>query len=217
MVVDPTGGVIAGASVTLASDDRVHVATSDQYGRFDFPDLPEDPTALEVSSPGFKTVTMTKLQTGERGLFEVILEPGSCPQCRTVLPCRPIVPFVPFKMLPPRVSYEERFDNVRVAGTVRDAWDRPLSQATITLTKSGKEPFYNATTNDRGEFQFGDIDPGRYTLEATRGDYFGLTAFWVARENLTRIDRVYLLSEDQKERCGPYIELESSPLPIPSH
>jgi hypothetical protein len=219
LVVDETGGIIPGASVTLASDDRVHTAISDQYGRFDFPDLPESPTALEVSSPGCRTVTMTKLQTGERGLFEITLEPGGCPQCVTVGACRPIVPFVPFRMLPPKVSYEERFFNVTVVGTVRDAWDGPLGQAIITLTKSGTGPFYNATTNDRGEFQFGDIEPGRYMLKATREGYFGLTAFWVARENLTRIDRVYLLSKDQKERCGytEFEELESSPLPILPH
>jgi hypothetical protein len=155
---------------------------------------------------------MTKLQTGERGLFEVILDVGGCPQCVTVTTfCRSIVPLPRIAL--PNVSYEERSDDVGVAGNVRDALKKPLSQVTVTLARWETGPVYSTTTNQRGEFQFRDTDPGKYTLKVTRESYStNFTFLWVARENLTRIDRLdlYLL---QWEACAPEVESESSVLP----
>jgi len=203
LVVDQTGGVIADASVTLFSEDRVRMAKTDQYGRFDFRDLPEGSDDLEVSSPGFKTVTMTNIQSSERGLFEPILQPGSFSGCmvQDFAPA-PSVAFLPLSGY--NTSYEERTDNVSVVGILRDIWDRPLSQGTVTLLKALTESTYTTVTNEKGQFRFRDVDPGKYRLKATHDGFFvGSAAFWVTRENLARVVPIYL-STKNVNLCNPY-------------
>jgi len=62
IVKDPQGGVIPGATVTLASESRgtkfVPVVTND-VGAFVFPNLPADTYTIEVEMPSFKTLRHT--------------------------------------------------------------------------------------------------------------------------------------------------------------
>jgi protocatechuate 3,4-dioxygenase beta subunit len=47
--------------------------------------------------------------------------------------------------------------------------------------------------NEKGEFRFSDLEPGWYALRATREGYSSeYVQFWVARETLTRLSRLYL-------------------------
>jgi len=220
IVFDQSGAPIADASVTLFSDEFIRAGTADQDGRFDFDNLPQGPMNLDVSSPGFKTRTMTNIQGGVFGPFVVVLQVGSCPQCLTVTTdCRSAMQVA--AIAPPKVSYEERMDDVNVTGNVRDAFGGPLSQATLVLADWSTGSAYVTLTDAKGEFQFRDVEPGKYQLKATRDNYSqGLANLRIARENLTRIDRLLLVSgEEYRNVCALDLSLESSPLPtelIPS-
>ena len=212
MVVDASGGVIPRASVTLFSDDSIRAGTADQNGRFDFDNLPQGLMNLEVSSPGFKTRIMTNVQGGGFGPFEIVLQVGSCPQCLTVTTlCPTWTPTVP--IAPPKVSYEDRVNDVNVAGKVRDPWGAPFAQAAVTLANHASGTGYVTIANDKGEFQFRDVEPGRYELKATRDNYsqrVAAAAFLVARKNLTRIDGIYLFPAEEYTKVCP----AEIPLPL---
>lgn len=73
-----------------------------------------------------------------------------------------------------------------IAGSVRDATDAPLAGATITLKGTTSR---TATSGDAGEFEFGNLQPGDYTLTVV------LTAFATATRSvrLTAGQRVFLV------------------------
>jgi protocatechuate 3,4-dioxygenase beta subunit len=124
--------------------------------------------------------------------------------CLTVIP-------PPFQIVPPKISYKERGGDVNVAGKIGDAFRGPLSKAAVVLVNSATGLSYVTETDESGEFQFKDIDPGRYQLRTTYDNRSRtLATFLVARENLTRIDGVCLFSEEKYTKVCP----AEVPLPL---
>src|SRR5579884_861760 len=80
-VTDPTGGAIAGATITMTETERgvSHTATSGSDGRYVVPNLPVGPYKLEASAPGFKNYVQTGivLQVGESPVINISLSVGS--------------------------------------------------------------------------------------------------------------------------------------------
>src|SRR5215813_7780962 len=62
-VLDPTGGVVADAPVTMTSKTTgaVREAKTDPQGRFVLANLPPDVYDLKVAAPGFRTFTQTEI------------------------------------------------------------------------------------------------------------------------------------------------------------
>jgi protocatechuate 3,4-dioxygenase beta subunit len=206
-VLDVSGGIIPGADVILFSDDRVLTTKANQGGLFQFVLLPPNARYIEASSPGFASVSIAFTdKVPEQVSFT--LSPGSfsgpTPLCS-----------LPSNLPLPSASYEERRGNAHLAGSVTEPSGTPLADTSLTLSKAdldthleiGPHPYGlsmrkrarslmvigKVFSNAKGEFQFVELEPGWYTLKAARDGYSsGFVEFWVARENLTRISRIYL-------------------------
>jgi uncharacterized protein YfaS (alpha-2-macroglobulin family) len=77
-VTDPTGALIAGASVELRSaSGKVRAATTDASGRFSFSGLPEGGYTVEISVRGFKSASSTfTLRARNRAVLSATLSIG---------------------------------------------------------------------------------------------------------------------------------------------
>jgi protocatechuate 3,4-dioxygenase beta subunit len=214
-VMDETGGPVPGATLTLYSDDRVSTTRADWDGKFVFINLPAHPRYLEASSPGFLDTSISIVgKAPEEVTFT--LQVGKAPWGPIVIGCvSPILLSLPPSVSPPTVSYEEQSGNVRVIGSVGDSSGAPLPNATVALWRadlnaplatgpdtqldpSMRERAFKhtlvaqMTSNEKGEFQFTDIEPGWYTLKGGHNNSSGGAEFWIARETLTRLTRIYL-------------------------
>lgn len=79
-IVDPTGGVVPGATITATNTGRGTsiVRKSDESGLVTFTSLPLGDYTIAVESPGFKTLTRTNLNlsAGEEMRLTLVLEIG---------------------------------------------------------------------------------------------------------------------------------------------
>jgi hypothetical protein len=180
VVLDQAGAVILGASVRLFSLQRVReTETDDIMGRFAFGDLLSGTYDLQVAHTGFKTRTVEGIQVTDRVIKQVsIALQVENPPCD----------------LKPTVSYERRSANVNLKGSVNRLFDGPLKKARLTLTSSESGQIHVATSNDKGEFQLSDLEPGKYALRAAHDGYWDgeVIDLRVARENLTSLSPVYI-------------------------
>ena len=231
-VVDQTGGFIAGANVFLFSDDRVLTTKTNESGIFNFADLPASVRFIEVSSLGFVSASIPITDETSQPLSITIWVRVS--SGRPITQCAPNTLPVPL----PSVSHEPRPGNLQLAGVVTDVSRVPLAFTSLTLLQADlnavpgqnsaralgmKERASNErliaefVSNEKGEFHFTDIAPGWYTLKATHDDSSAIVSFWVARENLTLLSRIYLLPKNYNNDCYmlplPDVSTQDSPLP----
>ncbi len=84
LVTDPTGAVVANASVTMTETERqvTHNAVTDSTGHYVFTDLPVGPYRLEVKAAGFKDYIQTgiELQVGSNVNANVTMQLGNLSQ-----------------------------------------------------------------------------------------------------------------------------------------
>jgi Carboxypeptidase regulatory-like domain len=187
VVLDQGGGVILDASVTLFSLQRVLETKTDDMGRFAFGDLLSGMYDLQIAHPGFKTRTVEIIQVMDR----VVQDVSITLQVQS-LTCD----------IKPTVSYERRSANVNLKGSVNRLFDGPLKKARLTLTSLESGQIHVARSNDKGEFQLSELEPGRYTLRATHDGYWDgeIIDLRVARENLTNLSPVYISRKDDHRK-----------------
>lgn len=187
VVLDQSGGVIPTASVTLFSLQRVRETETDDTGRFAFGDLLSGAYDLQVAHPGFKTRTVEIIQ----GMDRVIQEVSITLQLQS-LTCD----------TKPTVSYERRSANVNLKGSVNGLFDGPVKRARLTLTSLESGQIHVARSNDKGEFQLSDLEPGKYTLRAAHDGYWDseIIDLRVAHENLTNLSPVYISRKTTTEK-----------------
>jgi Carboxypeptidase regulatory-like domain/TonB dependent receptor len=94
-VTDQSGGVIAGASVTI-TDVQKNVSrtlTTDSAGEYVAPNLDPDTYAIRVEFRGFKTFTRQGMQlgVGQEARVDVTLQPGEQTQTVTVTEALPLI------------------------------------------------------------------------------------------------------------------------------
>ena len=55
-------------------------------------------------------------------------------------------------------------------------------------------------SNEKGDFQFVSLEPGKYTLKVSHQEYSELAGidFWVTRENLTRLTTTYIVCSKKR-------------------
>src|SRR5438309_7141742 len=79
-VVDPSGGVIAGATVEVQNlgTQVTRSATTNGSGQYVIPDLPAAHYSIKVTMSGFKTYTVpdVELQVAQRALIDATLQVG---------------------------------------------------------------------------------------------------------------------------------------------
>ncbi|HLH32007.1 MAG TPA: carboxypeptidase-like regulatory domain-containing protein, partial [Terriglobia bacterium] len=88
VVADPSGGAIAGATVTVSnpSTGLTRTFTSESDGSYRFPDLPVGTYNVEVRRSGFRTARQTGLilTVGQQAVLDLTLQLGSTEQTVTV-------------------------------------------------------------------------------------------------------------------------------------
>lgn len=184
VVLDPAGGFVSDASVSLFSLEKVSEARTDSRGQFAFVDLPPGGYEWQVKHAGFKAVSEPGIRVTGMPVpqMSITLRLGSAdcgdPQLT--------------------VSYPERSGKVNLLGTVKDFRVGFVKNATLTLVLLESGRAQAAKTNENGEFQFIDLMPGKYTLKVTHEDYSERSGidFWIARENLTSLTPIYIFRKD---------------------
>ena len=227
-VLDQSGATIADATVTLFSDDRVRTSRADHEGWFVFPGLTAPAHYIEASSNGFFSSSIPLTDKTSRPVTVVLRVGESNGQCLDI----------PDDF--PRAIYEKRSGNVQLAGRVVDFSGPHLAGATLTLRRaefatplvdtqsmhpspSMRRRQFNyslaaiTTTNIKGEYQFTDLEPGWYSLEAALESYRGGTIhFWIARDNLTKpADMNLVLKSIPFIQGSTYCETILGPMPEP--
>jgi len=132
----------------------------------------------------------------------------------------------------PSANYEERSGNVQLTGSVIDDSGSPLPHANLVLTRlgldnhpiTGEPSIAPASTDGKGEFQFENLETGRYSLTATREGFYSLWSvnFWIARKSLTKTAQIRLVPKggarivcqyDSLARIAPDKSASSQPTP----
>lgn len=207
--VSEGAGGVEGVLVILYSDERVLTSFSDRLGNFSFTELPAHPRYLEVSAKGmvvsakgFGTATIPITgSTPQPVSFDLRPRIGGGPPLAP--PCGPNHVYLP---RPEPSYYEDRYNEVSLVGSVGDSEGKPAAGATVRLIQAGGivvgvPP--EVLTDERGEFQFKNIQPGWYELKAIRdSNWFMTKRFWIARGNLTRISMIGLYPDGVFPICS---------------
>jgi hypothetical protein len=185
VVVDQTGAVITGASVSLLSLDRVREAITDESGQFEFSDLPLGSHDVRATHQWFKpeSIEGVHLGGGEVQKLSITLQLGSA-GCNFVS----------------TANYEKRTGRVDLIGAVADHWDGPVDHATVTATSLGSARRHVVTTGKNGGFQFAGLERGKYILKVSHERYIeqpGIN-FWITRANLTMLTPIYILQKNEQ-------------------
>jgi hypothetical protein len=183
-VVDGSGTFVQqGVTVTLFSEERVQVAKVDGDGRFEFVDIAPGSYGLEATSRGFNTARVESIQIVDKDIegISILLTPGT----GNGAPYYCFLP-MPLKVMQ-GVSYEMRSDSTNLTGTVSDYSGVPLPDATVYLLKPNGTRV-TTTSNEKGEFRFADLEPGKYEMAAVHDGYHETSQrLHIARQNLTRL------------------------------
>jgi Carboxypeptidase regulatory-like domain len=162
-VEDPTSAVIAEASVTLLSLNRVVQTRSNSDGAFRFEKLEPGVYAIEITAPGFakKTIPVT-LQRGHlQETISVVLNVGNVPDMEK---CGRDV----------SVRYEG-VDATRadLTGTLRDYFDRkPIARAEIAIvSESGQAPPVVVQSDATGQFSVSHLASDFYEIRISCKGY----------------------------------------------
>jgi Carboxypeptidase regulatory-like domain len=188
-VLDQACADISGALVKLFSLERVLETRTDDKGRFEFSALSPGSYDLQVELQGFETGTVANVQIADNVIRQLsIALQIENPTCN----------------MRPTVSFERRPDKPNLKGSVSDLFDGPLKNAKLTIKSSESGQIHVASSNDSGEFQFIDLEPGKYVLTAAHGDYLdGLgTDLRITRENLTNLSPIYLVRKHEYRRLA---------------
>ena len=180
VVLDISGAVIPDARVGILSMDQAEETTSDRYGKFIFTNLAPGTYELEASYPGFIPTIVENVQipTTETEPLKISLQPFGTP------------PFECGKQPPASYEISRRKKKVGLSGLAEDIHGVPVPQAQLSLSRLGDvQVATTQRTNAKGEFEFPNLGPGKYTLSGKLAGYSALppTNFWVTRSGLTKV------------------------------
>jgi hypothetical protein len=162
---------VPGVTVNLLSVEKARNAKTDENGNFEFVGLPLSTYELELNQPGFGR---TPIQT--ISLFEPVVRQVSIEVRLSNSECFPMI----------RPSYENRSGNTNLAGKLAEyaTSASPMKNAAITATQIETGTTHVANSNEKGEFQFDGLPPGKYTLKVSHQEYSDLDRidFWLPVE-----------------------------------
>ena len=179
-VKDVTGSIVPGALVRLYSVERVLDLKSGYDGEFAFANIAKGKYELEASYPGFITkILAVEITEKVPESFSIKLDVGSGGHCMVVgLPAG-------VTWVQGAISYEKRSSQMDLVGLVSDQFGSPLSAVTVKLVREGAS--HATVSNEKGEFAFTGLEPGKYSLQSTYKGYGDHpSSVWITRENLTK-------------------------------
>jgi hypothetical protein len=197
-VSDQLGVPIPGADIRLYSLDRILQTTSDSSGRFKFNAVPAGTYEFDVLAPGFRRFTKSNVLVTSSAKTAKQDQPDLAVRMEIAPTGSPIV-MAPTDVVPAgscgqpeSVTYgpRNRSDKNALAGTVINQYpEMPVAGATVQLQDSAGAQIAQQQSNERGEFQFKEIVPGRYHIAFQHPGYNDTKSFefWIARENATYI------------------------------
>jgi hypothetical protein len=196
-VLDETGGWVPGASVRLYSAQRVLNLRADGDGRFEFTNLVKGNYELMGSSAGFIQGTVD-FEIAEKAPepFLIILHVGTGARCTVVSLEEQSAEVVgPVGV---DLSYEKRSGKSDLEGVVRDELGSRLSNVTLKLVRIGAS--HETTSNDKGEFSYAGLEPGKYILYSPLAGYWDAPqSVWVTSSNLARV--IVTLGDKRRMPC----------------
>jgi hypothetical protein len=211
-VLTKRGHPVRGVNLTLAAEDRIRLGVTNAKGEFEFANLPNLTYVLEASYLDFPVATIQDMRLQDpssRSLLITLDPPGG-------YFARGLGSKAPCLLLggADRVSYEDRQGKSSVVGTVQvlDTHNGISIGPAVTIAalrlSQPDTAVAEAQTNDRGEFHFDDLEPGRYRLKVShKGSYTGTTMeFWVARQNTTQFGSIMMYPEGTTDLCGTVLE-----------
>jgi hypothetical protein len=182
----PQSAAMAGVTVILLSEERARTTKTDESGKLEFLDLPLSTYELQVTQAGFKPVPVQEISFSEPAVRQIsIVLQLAAPECFPKI----------------QAAYEDRADKTNLAGKIAEfsSSASPVKNATLTATHIGTGTTHVAKSNEKGDFQFVSLEPGKYTLKVSHQEYSELAGidFWVTRENLTRLPTVYMFGKNE--------------------
>jgi hypothetical protein len=187
IVIDSARASLPDVSVRLYSVDRVLEAKTNADGIVKFPNLPPGKYEAEASSPGFMTKNLENIGITDRAPEPFLIQfdgtgvviGGHCP----VLPLDAVIGSYPWEVV---ASYQERSGKTDVIGVVRDTFGEPLSAFTLSLDREGVS--HSAVSDDRGQFAFTGLEPGRYILRSSQPGYWEVHGtVWITHDDVARV------------------------------
>lgn len=182
----PQSTVMTGVTLNLLSVERARTTKTDESGKFEFLDLPLSTYELQVRQAGVKLVPVQEISFSEPAVrqISIVLE-LSASEC-----------FPPIQ-----AAYEHRTDKTNLAGKIAEFTSSasPVKNATLTATNIETGATHVVNSNEKGDFQFVSLEPGKYTLRVSHPEYTELAGidFWVTRENLTTLPTVYMFAKNE--------------------
>jgi len=178
---DQGQGTVSGVTVQLFSEELILETRTNEQGDFTFSRVPAGDYRLEAYRAGFDVLAIPKISITDQQPSPLALTLKIAPTSNCGGQERP--------------SFLKATGDVQIAGKVQ-GWSagpnlaEPGSAlaADIFVTRENQtEILQKARANEKGEFQFKGLAPGRYVLRAWHAGYYDLRAepFQVTRANIT--------------------------------
>jgi hypothetical protein len=186
VVRGPHGAVFKGVTLNLLSLERARKTETDENGKFKFLDLPLGTYELQVRQAGVAQVPVQEISFSEPAVREVSI----------------VLQLAASECFPKtQAAYEDRSDKTNLVGNIANfsTSASPVKNATVTATHIETGTMHVVNSNEKGDFQFVSLEPGKYTLKVSHQEYSELVGidFWVTRENLTRLPTVYIFRKNE--------------------
>ena len=182
----PQNAVMAGITVNLLSVERARTTKTDESGKFEFTELPLNNFELQVrQAAGIKPVPVQEISFSEPFTRQVsIVLQLVAPECFPKI----------------EAAYENRIGRTNLSGKIAkfSSSNTPLNNGRITATHIETGTTRVVNSNEKGDFEFVNLEPGKYTLKVSHQGYSGLAGidFWVTAENLTRLPTLYMFGKN---------------------
>jgi hypothetical protein len=182
----PQNAVMAGITVNLLSVERARTMKTDESGKFEFTELPLSNFELQVrQAAGIKPMPVQEISFSEPSTRQVsIVLQLVAPECFPKI----------------EAAYENRIGRTNLSGKIAkfSSSNTPLKNGRITATHIGTGTTRVVNSNEKGDFEFVNLEPGKYTLKVSHQGYSGLAGidFWVTAENLTRLPTLYMFGKN---------------------
>jgi hypothetical protein len=180
-IMDESGAGVPGASVRLYSTKGLRETKANDVGRFEFTNIGSGKYEFEVTSPGFNKVTKDiEVGPGSQEPIAVKLRVGQGGHCA------PMGPVAGTNSPGADIVYVKRFDKVDVKGVVVDDLGSALVGVAVRLQGSG--PSLATVSNSKGEFEFSNLEPGKYILTSSQEGFWDISRYlWITQENVAKV------------------------------